>query len=107
MILQDVFGNLIGSLNGHLALQKESHKNGRGIILMILRSFFLIRKFFNYIEIFFSIHIGFIIAKIFYCLLEWLMIIPPNLFTDTELCQLVFDAIELAFELSNVSKLIY
>ncbi|GES98608.1 ral GTPase-activating protein subunit alpha-2-like [Rhizophagus clarus] len=74
MIIQDVFGHLIGSLNEHLALQKASHKNGR----------------------------GFIIAKIFYCLLDWLMVIPPNLFTDTELCQLVFDAIEMAFELSNL-----
>ncbi|PKC73960.1 hypothetical protein RhiirA1_437238 [Rhizophagus irregularis] len=74
MIIQDVFGHLIGSLNEHLALQKASHKNGR----------------------------GFIIAKIFYCLLDWLMIIPSNLFTDTELCQLVFDAIEMAFELSNL-----
>lgn len=30
MIIQDVFGHLIGSLNEHLALQKASHKNGRG-----------------------------------------------------------------------------
>ncbi|CAG8560446.1 13285_t:CDS:10 [Funneliformis mosseae] len=73
MILQDVFGNLIGALNEHIALQKASHRNGR----------------------------GFIIAKIFYCLLEWLMIIPSNLFTDTELCQLVFDSIEMACDISN------
>ncbi|CAI2195105.1 5398_t:CDS:10, partial [Funneliformis geosporum] len=73
MILQDVFGNLIGALNEHIALQKTSHRNGR----------------------------GFIIAKIFYCLLEWLMIIPSNLFTDTELCQLVFDSIEMACDVSN------
>ncbi|CAG8839128.1 16124_t:CDS:2, partial [Racocetra persica] len=36
--------------------------------------------------------------KLFYCLLEWLMVIPTNLFTDTELCQLVFDVIDMALE---------
>ena len=31
MIIQEVFGDLIGSLNEHLALQKASYKNGRGM----------------------------------------------------------------------------
>ncbi|CAG8550729.1 15140_t:CDS:10, partial [Acaulospora colombiana] len=70
MILQDVFGYLIGALNEHLIIQKSSPRNGR----------------------------GFIIAKLFYCLLEWLIVIPPNLFADTELCHLVFDVIDLVFE---------
>ncbi|CAG8449369.1 5481_t:CDS:10 [Cetraspora pellucida] len=70
MILQDVFAYLIGALNEHLNLHKTSNRNGR----------------------------GFIIAKLFYCLLEWLMVIPTNLFTDTELCQLVFDVIDMALE---------
>ncbi|CAG8526097.1 24048_t:CDS:10 [Dentiscutata erythropus] len=73
MILQEVFAYLIGALNEHLNLHKTSSRNGR----------------------------GFIIAKLFYCLLEWLMVIPTNLFTDTELCQLVFDVIDMALEASG------
>ncbi|CAG8562842.1 11696_t:CDS:10 [Ambispora gerdemannii] len=73
MVLQDVFGNLIGAINEHLNLQRGAQRNGR----------------------------GFIIAKLFYCLLEWLMVLPPKLFTDTELYQLVFEAIDLAFEVTG------
>ncbi|RIB08070.1 hypothetical protein C2G38_2045480 [Gigaspora rosea] len=73
MILQDVFAYLIGALNEHINLHKTSNRNGR----------------------------GFIIAKLFYCLLEWLMVIPTSLFTDTELCQLVFDVIDMALETSG------
>jgi hypothetical protein len=40
MIIQDVFGHLIGSLNEHLALQKASHKNGRGVKLKFWYCFF-------------------------------------------------------------------
>ncbi|CAG8686339.1 4544_t:CDS:10, partial [Ambispora leptoticha] len=73
MVLQDLFGNLIGALNEHLNLQRGAQRNGR----------------------------GFIIAKLFYCLLEWLMVIPSKLFTETELYQLVFEAIDLAFEITG------
>jgi hypothetical protein len=46
----------------------------------------------------FSFKLGFVVAKLFYCLLEWLMVIPSSIFTDTDLCQLVLDVIDLAFE---------
>ncbi|KAG9294631.1 hypothetical protein G9A89_008110 [Geosiphon pyriformis] len=76
MMVQDVFGNLIGALNHHLNLQKGAQRNGR----------------------------GFILAKLFYCLLEWLMVLPPKLFTDTELYQLVFEAIDLAFDVTGTES---
>ncbi|RIA87709.1 hypothetical protein C1645_776672 [Glomus cerebriforme] len=79
MILQDVFANLIGALDEHITIQKATTKNGR----------------------------GFIIAKLFYCLLEWLMAIPSSIFTDTDLCQLVFDVIDLAFEDNGAESLNY
>lgn len=46
---------------------------------------------------------GLIISKLFSCLLEWLMTIEPEILTDTELCQLVFDVIEYAIHVSTVS----
>jgi len=79
MILQDVFANLIGALDEHITVQKATMRNGR----------------------------GFIIAKLFYCLLEWLMVIPSFIFTDTDLCQLVFDVIDLALEDCGAESLNY
>ncbi|CAI2173211.1 18255_t:CDS:10, partial [Funneliformis geosporum] len=79
MILQDVFANLIGALDEHITIQKATVRNGR----------------------------GFIIAKLFYCLLEWLMVIPSTIFTGTDLGQLVFDVIDLAFEDRGVESLNY
>ncbi|GBB96125.1 hypothetical protein RclHR1_02690010 [Rhizophagus clarus] len=46
-------------------------------------------------------------VKLFYCLLEWLMAIPSYIFTDTDLCQLVLDVIDLAFEDRGVESLNY
>ncbi|CAJ0823761.1 10891_t:CDS:10, partial [Entrophospora sp. SA101] len=46
----------------------------------------------------------FIIAKLFYCLLEWIMIIPPNIFTDTELCSLVLEVIDMAFDTYGIES---
>ncbi|CAB4411161.1 unnamed protein product [Rhizophagus irregularis] len=79
MVLQDVFANLIGALDEHITIQKATVRNGR----------------------------GFIIAKLFYCLLEWLMVIPSSIFTDTDLCQLVLDVIDLAFEDRGAESLNY
>lgn len=45
---------------------------------------------------------GFIISKLFSCLLEWLMVIDPMILSETELCQLVFDVIEYALHITSV-----
>jgi hypothetical protein len=92
MILQDVFANLIGALDEHITIQKATARNGRGIFILNLITTY--RKD----NINFFLNLGFIIAKLFYCLLEWLMVIPSSIFTDTDLCQLVLDVIDLAFE---------
>lgn len=46
--------------------------------------------------------LGFIISKLFSCLLEWLMVIDPMILSETELCQLVFDVIEYALHITSV-----
>lgn len=43
---------------------------------------------------------GYIISKLFSCLLEWIMCIEPNIFSETDLCQLLFDVVELALYVS-------
>ncbi|CAO3607595.1 unnamed protein product [Cunninghamella echinulata] len=73
-IVQEVLTRIIDALNEHLKIFKNSSKCGRGLV----------------------------ISKLFSCLLEWLMTIEPEIVTDTELCQLVFNTIECAMNLSAV-----
>lgn len=49
-----------------------------------------------------SCYPGFIISKLFSCLLEWLMVIDPMILSETELCPLVFDVIQYAIHISSV-----
>ncbi|GAA5798646.1 hypothetical protein HPULCUR_004051 [Helicostylum pulchrum] len=72
IIVQEVITRIIDSLNVHLKYYERNTKNGR----------------------------GFIISKLFCCLLEWLMSIEPAILTETDLCQLVFDVIEVALHVS-------
>ncbi|CAG8473524.1 8582_t:CDS:10 [Paraglomus occultum] len=72
-IIEVVLSNLVGALDGHLNLQRGAQRNGR----------------------------GFIITKLFQCLNHWLMAIPPRIFIETELYQLVFDVIGLTFEVTG------
>ncbi|KAI9480932.1 MAG: hypothetical protein EXX96DRAFT_564755 [Benjaminiella poitrasii] len=78
IIVQEVLTRIIDSLNMHLKYYEKNSKNGR----------------------------GFIISKLFSCLLEWVMSIEPMIMTETDLCQLVFDVIELALHLSSVKSFI-
>ncbi|ORX55802.1 hypothetical protein DM01DRAFT_1335187 [Hesseltinella vesiculosa] len=71
-IIQEVLTRIIDALNVQLKFYKSNVRSGRGII----------------------------IAKLFTCILEWLMIIEPEILTDTELCQLVFDVIDEAMHFS-------
>lgn len=73
IIVQEVLTRIIDSLNVHLKLYDRNSKNGR----------------------------GFIISKLFSCLLEWIMSIEPDILTDTDLCQIVFDVIELALHAAS------
>lgn len=72
--MQEILTRVIDSLNIHLKYYEKSSKGGR----------------------------GFIISKLFSCLLEWIMSIEPNILTETDLCQLVFDVIELALHVTIV-----
>lgn len=72
--MQEVLTHIIDALNVHLKYYERSSKTGR----------------------------GFIISKLFSCLLDWIMSIDPIILTETDLCQLVFDVIELAIHLSSV-----
>lgn len=74
MIVQEVLTRIIDALNVHLKYYEHNSKDGR----------------------------GFIISKLFSCLLEWLMVIEPMILSETELCQLVFDVIEYALHTSSV-----
>lgn len=67
-MVQEILTRVIDSLNIHLKYYERSSKGGR----------------------------GFIISKLFSCLLEWIMSMEPMVLTETDLCQLVFDVIELA-----------
>ncbi|CAO3589975.1 unnamed protein product [Absidia cylindrospora] len=73
VIVQEVLTRIIDALNVHLKFYENNPKSGRGLI----------------------------ISKLFSCLLEWLMTIEPEILTDTELCQLVFDVIEYAIHVST------
>ncbi|ORZ14187.1 hypothetical protein BCR42DRAFT_393825 [Absidia repens] len=73
VIVQEVLTRIIDALNVHLKFYENNQKSGRGLI----------------------------ISKLFSCLLEWLMTIEPEILTDTELCQLVFDVIEYAIHVST------
>ncbi|KAG0169558.1 Ral GTPase-activating protein subunit alpha-2 [Apophysomyces sp. BC1015] len=73
IIVQEVLTRIIDALNVHLKSYERNSKTGR----------------------------GFIISKLFSCLLEWLMAIQPEVLSDTELCQLVFDVIEYAIHVSQ------
>ncbi|CAO3638558.1 unnamed protein product [Cunninghamella blakesleeana] len=72
-IVQQVLASIIDALKKHLEIFKNSSKSGRGLV----------------------------ISKLFSCLLEWLMAIEPEILTDTELCQLVFETIQCAMNLSG------
>lgn len=74
VIVQEVLTRIIDALNVHLKYYEHNSKDGR----------------------------GFIISKLFSCLLEWLMVIEPMILSETELCQLVFDVIEYALHTSSV-----
>ncbi|CAO3694673.1 unnamed protein product [Rhizopus microsporus] len=73
IVVQEVLTHIIDALNVHLKYYERSSKTGR----------------------------GFIISKLFSCLLDWIMSIDPIILTETDLCQLVFDVIELAIHLSS------
>ncbi|KAI7906537.1 uncharacterized protein BX663DRAFT_496797 [Cokeromyces recurvatus] len=75
IIMHESLTRILDSLNMHLKYYEKNPKNGR----------------------------GFIISKLFSCLLEWIMSIEPIIFTETDLCQLVFDSIELALHLSSLT----
>ncbi|CAO0796344.1 unnamed protein product [Mucor circinelloides] len=72
ILVQEILTRVIDSLNIHLKYYEKSSKGGR----------------------------GFIISKLFSCLLEWIMSIEPIILTETDLCQLVFDVIELALNVT-------
>ncbi|KAI8093558.1 uncharacterized protein BX664DRAFT_295379 [Halteromyces radiatus] len=73
VIVQEVLTRIIDAMNVHLKFYENNPKSGRGLI----------------------------VSKLFSCLLEWLMTIEPEILTDTELCQLVFDVIEYAIHVST------
>ncbi|KAG1471230.1 hypothetical protein G6F56_002246 [Rhizopus delemar] len=73
IIIQEVLTHIIDALNIHLKYYEKNIKTGR----------------------------GFIISKLFSCLLEWIMSIDPVILVETDLSQLVFDVIELAIHLSS------
>ncbi|KAI8144750.1 hypothetical protein BJV82DRAFT_606134 [Fennellomyces sp. T-0311] len=73
VIVQEVLTRVIDALNVHLKYYERNGRDGR----------------------------GFIISKLFSCLLEWLMVIDPLILSETELCQLVFDMIEYALHVSS------
>ncbi|KAL9549835.1 hypothetical protein MBANPS3_005021 [Mucor bainieri] len=72
ILVQEILTRIIDSLNIHLKYYEKSAKGGR----------------------------GFIVSKLFSCLLEWIMSIEPSILTETDLCQLVFDVIELALHVT-------
>ncbi|KAI8073208.1 hypothetical protein BC940DRAFT_343891 [Gongronella butleri] len=71
-IIQEVLTRIIDALNVHLKFYKANVRSDRGVV----------------------------ISKLFACILEWLMTIEPDILTDTELCQLVFDVIDEAMHFS-------
>ncbi|KAG1463089.1 hypothetical protein G6F46_002102 [Rhizopus delemar] len=73
IVIQEVLTHIIDALNVHLKYYEKNSKTGR----------------------------GFIVSKLFSCLLEWVMSIEPVILVETDLCQLVFDVIELAIHLSS------
>ncbi|KAI9484408.1 hypothetical protein BDB00DRAFT_148787 [Zychaea mexicana] len=73
VIVQEVLTRVIDALNVHLKYYERNSRDGR----------------------------GFIISKLFSCLLEWLMVIEPMILSETELCQLVFDVIEYALHVTS------
>ncbi|KAI8362756.1 hypothetical protein BD560DRAFT_178321 [Blakeslea trispora] len=73
IIVQEILTRIIDSLNVHLKYYEKNTKSGR----------------------------GFVISKLFSCLLEWIMSIEPTILTETDLCQLVFDVIELALHVTS------
>lgn len=72
--MQEILTRIIDALNVHLKQYERNTKCGR----------------------------GFIISKLFSCLLEWIMAIEPIILTETDLCQLVFDVVELALHITSV-----
>lgn len=78
-MIQEVLTHIIDALNVHLKYYEKNSKTGR----------------------------GFIVSKLFSCLLEWVMSIEPAILVETDLCQLVFDVIELAIHLSSVLVYFY
>ncbi|KAG2213103.1 hypothetical protein INT47_011252, partial [Mucor saturninus] len=73
IIVQEILTRIIDALNVHLKQYERNTKCGR----------------------------GFIISKLFSCLLEWIMAIEPMILTETDLCQLVFDVVELALHITS------
>ncbi|RCI03744.1 Ral GTPase-activating protein subunit alpha-2, partial [Rhizopus stolonifer] len=73
IIVQEVLTRIVDSLNVHLKYYQRDTKCGK----------------------------GFVVSKLFSCLLEWIMCIKPAILTDTDLCQLVFDVIELALHVTS------
>ncbi|KAI8993599.1 hypothetical protein BDB01DRAFT_847455 [Pilobolus umbonatus] len=69
----EIITGVIDALNVHLRLYDQESRNGR----------------------------GFVIAKLFNCLLQWIMAVDPIVLTETPLCQMVFDVIEISFNLSS------
>ncbi|KAF7726352.1 Ral GTPase-activating protein subunit alpha-1 [Apophysomyces ossiformis] len=77
IIVQEVLTRVIDALFVHMKSYERNSKAGRGL--------FLFKE--NEMQL--------------NCLLEWLMIIKPEVLSDTELCQLVFDVIEFAIHVSS------
>ncbi|KAI7868261.1 hypothetical protein BDF14DRAFT_1881054 [Spinellus fusiger] len=73
IIVQEVLTKVIDSLNVHLKSYERNNKNGR----------------------------GFIVSKLFSCLLEWVMAIEPAILSDTELYQLVFEVLGYAIHIAS------
>lgn len=77
-ILQTILSKLLDALNVHLKNYDKTVKGGRSLI----------------------------ISKLFSLLVGWLMAIDPDIFTGTQLCQIVFDTVEYALNISGVSDCI-
>jgi hypothetical protein len=77
-ILQTILSKLLDALNVHLKNYDKTIKGGRSLI----------------------------ISKLFSLLVGWLMAIDPDIFTGTQLCQIVFDTVEYALNISGVSDYI-
>jgi hypothetical protein len=75
-ILQTILSKLLDALNVHLKNYDKTVKGGRSLI----------------------------ISKLFSLLVGWLMAIDPDIFTGTQLRQIVFDTVEYALHISGVGE---